>query len=307
MPRPATRAVHAPPLPGVADVRIRAADEVTAGKVQAAIAAAWATSGGSVYEDGRRYVQVDTRTPAPPRAEGGAVSAQGVDPAHTAHLRAGRRITAEEIALHVSAAAVLLLQVARAAETPAEAVEYAGVIEQLNETGRRLAEHGEKLSKVADITADRVPLAVDFGGYRCDPWGLDAVASDRQDYGGPATIPSVDQLLLLADLASGARKDFRDEPVPTRTWSQGMDQVPGRAAFESRAAFRRREAERNAAVAARTLELPCERCDAGPGQHCTTTTGRTAEQPHRNRAAEAARQVDDELNTLGAHPLARRV
>jgi len=58
-----TRREHPAPLPGTAHVRIVAADDETARKILNVLAAHFTTTDPADYSGGRRYLDVDTRTP----------------------------------------------------------------------------------------------------------------------------------------------------------------------------------------------------------------------------------------------------
>ncbi|MER8103268.1 hypothetical protein [Kitasatospora sp. NPDC094016] len=234
------------------------------------------------------------------------------DPADTAHLRAGRRITLEEIAGHVSSAAVLLRQIAYAAETPDAPVELADLIEDLRRTAKTLDGDAATAQRLAAITAGDLPLATRFDDGRA--WG----AAARQEENPapspntypPAVVPTYKQLLLLAHRGRQVPDDHpmaRWLRTETTTFPAGMDGVHF---VESRAAAERRAVEREAAIRAEVLLVACDNstCGQGEGQPCRTSTGRLTEQPHKGRLAEATRRVDERLDTLGPNiPVTRHV
>ncbi|MFJ4787588.1 hypothetical protein [Streptomyces sp. NPDC088794] len=214
-----------------------------------------------------------------------------------AHLMAGPRITVDELAVHCSAAAVWLDQLARAAETPATPVELADDIDSLRREARSLRERADRLHKVARIIEGDIPLATGFKDAG-DGWGAAALNTDREDYGGPAVIPTANQLLHLASIAP-----YSDS---TLTYPQGMDGVPNSLllSWESKTAQQRRAQERDAAVAQEVLRIACERCSAGSGEPCRTKNGRAAEQAHTSRQREAEANVDARIGWLGENPVA---
>lgn len=132
----------------------------------------------------------------------------------------GKRITVDELAVHLSAIDLRLRQLARAAESPDTPVELEPTIDSLRATARGVAETGERMAHLARIVAGDVPLAYTFCSG--DPWGAAALDTDREDYGGPAVIPTHAQLVRLAgdgDIKAGVGKE-------TTTWPEGMKDVP---------------------------------------------------------------------------------
>jgi hypothetical protein len=214
----------------------------------------------------------------------------------TSHLMAGPRITVDELAVHCSAAAVWIDQLARAAETPDTPVELADDIETMRREARTLRDRAERLHKVARIIEGDIPLATGF--LRGDGWGAAALNTGRPDFGGPAIIPTANQLLLLADTAKHSDS--------TLTYPQGMNGVPASLlkSWESKTAQERRAREREAAIAQEVLRLECERCEAGSGEPCRTKTGRAAEQAHTPRQREAEANVDARIGWIGDNPVA---
>ncbi|MFE2723940.1 hypothetical protein [Kitasatospora sp. NPDC059327] len=229
-----------------------------------------------------------------------AAAQTSTDPADTAHLRAGRRVTLEEITLHLSGAAVLLAQLAHAAETPAQPVELADLIEQLRRQAAELTAGAALAQRLTAITAGDVPLAATLpDGAR---WGAAARQEERREsYGGPAVVPTMRQLELLADRVAPSdpsapawrRERFGQERAVT-TFPAAM---AGVVFVESRAARARRTAEREKAIRVELLLTDCSspRCGAGRGEHCRTSTGRISEQPHKGRLDEARATVDARL------------
>ncbi|MFI8265507.1 hypothetical protein [Streptomyces sp. NPDC085665] len=94
-----------------------------------------------------------------------------------------------------------------------------------------------------------------------------ARGTDRQDYGGPAIIPTVWQLVRLAQDGKAAAVGGRE----TTTYPEAMAGIG--IGWESKAAAARRRRERDASVAVEVLRLPCEKCGASDGQQCTTAKG----------------------------------
>ncbi|AEM88962.1 zinc finger domain-containing protein [Streptomyces violaceusniger] len=230
------------------------------------------------------------------------------DESDTAHLREGASITLEEAALHLSAAKVLLLQVARALETPATAVELADEIDALRRQATDLSGRSETFMRLAAIVDGDVKVSATFPNG--DPWGTAARGSDREDFGGPAVIPTTRQLLWLADVAAQAGCDQEGVRLlpggyegGSTTYPQAMAGINHRM-WESRAAQIRRRRERDAAVAVEVLRITCERCTAGDGEHCRTNTGRISEKVHKSRQSAAEANVDARLGYLGDTPLA---
>jgi hypothetical protein len=283
------------PGDGQAEVRIMSADPDAADRIWEKTAAALGCPGTPrrrATRDGdgvRLYAVVD----APNRPLPGQ---QDATEASTSHLMAGDRITVDELAVHCSAAAVWLDQLARAAETPDTPVELADDIEAMRREAQTLRDRVQRLHRVARIIEGDVPLATGFPGG--DAWGAAALDTDREDFGGPAIIPTANQLLHLAYNAELA--------ASTRTYPEGMAGVPGSLlkSWESKAAQQRRARERDAAVRQEVLRIECERCGSGSGEPCRTKNGRAAEQAHTSRQREAEANVDARIGWIGENPVA---
>jgi hypothetical protein len=218
----------------------------------------------------------------------------------TAHLMDGQRITLEELAVHLSAIELRLRQLARAAETPDTPVELEPTIDTLRILAGQAREVGDRAGVLARIIDGDVPLATSFTSG--DPWGAAALDTDREDYGGPAVIPTQWQLLRLA----GDAKIKASAGEETTTWPKGMADVPRSVllSWESKTASARRRRERNAAVEKEVLFIDCEKCPAGEGEQCRTKTGWPAERPHTARRREAEARVDARLGYIGDNPVA---
>ncbi|MFB8314664.1 hypothetical protein ACFC5T_40100 [Streptomyces sp. NPDC055961] len=211
-------------------------------------------------------------------------------------LMAGKQITLDEMTVELAAIELRLRQLARAAEVPDTPVELADTIDSLRATARSVKETGERMGLLARVVAGDVPLARKFGGSD-DPWGVAARTSDREDFGGPAIVPTQWQLLKLAQDAK--RADARGEE--TTTYPEAMAGLG--IGWESKAASARRRRERDAAVAVEVLTIPCATCQAGDGEQCRTKKGWAAEQPHVGRQREAEAAVDARLGYLGDMPV----
>ncbi|MFG2162789.1 hypothetical protein [Streptomyces olivaceus] len=214
--------------------------------------------------------------------------------ADVAHLMTGKQITLDELAVEAAAMSLRLRQLARAAETPATPVELEPIIESLRHQSRQLGEIEEQLAALARIVEGDVPLAKTFMGSK-DPWGAAARGSDREDYGGPAVVPTGRQLLHLAHAVK------LSPDMETTTYPEAMGGM--RVIWESKAAQARRRRERDAAVAVEVLTLKCETCEVSSG-HCVTKNGRISERPHAKRQREAEATVDARLGFLGDNPVA---
>uniref|UniRef100_UPI003F499CD9 zinc finger domain-containing protein n=1 Tax=Streptomyces sp. CA-136453 TaxID=3240050 RepID=UPI003F499CD9 len=213
---------------------------------------------------------------------------------NTADLMAGKHITLDELATELSAIELRLRQLARAAEVPATPVELADIIDSLRSTAVTVREKGQHMGQLARIVDGEVPLATTFPTG--DPWGVAARTSDRQDFGGPAIVPTIWQLLKLA---TDAKRPGAGE---TTTYPEAMDGLG--IGWESKAASARRRRERNAAVAAEVLTLTCEKCGATDGEQCKTAKGWPADQAHVGRQRQAEANVDERLGYLGDNPVA---
>lgn len=211
----------------------------------------------------------------------------------TAHLMAGKNITLDELATELSAIELRLRQLARAAEVPASPVELADVIDSLRTSASNLRETSDRMGFLARIVDGDVPLATRFRDSD-DPWGVAARGTDRPGYGGPAIVPTVWQLLKLA-------QDAKRPGGETTTYPEAMDGIG--IGWESKAASARRRRERDAEVAREVLRKSCKTCDAGDGEQCHTKNGWPAEQPHVARLREAEATVDARLGYLDVNPV----
>ncbi|MEZ7005038.1 hypothetical protein [Streptomyces sp. AD55] len=214
----------------------------------------------------------------------------------TSHLREGDRITLDELAAHLSAVELRMRQLARAAEEPDTPVELEPTITSLRNLAGQTRELAERTADLTRIVEGDVPLSVGLGMQR-DPWGAAALDVDREDYGGPAIIPTQWQLLRLATDAG------RGE---TTTYPEAMAGVPRSIllSWESKAAADRRVRERAAAVQKEVLRIECTKCKAERGARCQTSSGWDAEQPHVGRLREARARVDARLGVVGDNPVA---
>ncbi len=213
----------------------------------------------------------------------------------TSAVMAGRTITLDELATELSAIELRLRQLARAAEVPATPVELADVIDSLRSTASTVREHADRMGLLARVVDGDVPLATTFPTG--DPWGVAARASDRIDFGGPAIVPTVWQLIKLAQDA----KRPGTSQTTTTTYPEAMDGLG--IGWESKAASARRRRERDAAVAREVLTLMCEKCGATDGEQCKTKTGWAADKAHVGRQRQAEANVDERLGYLGDNPV----
>lgn len=208
--------------------------------------------------------------------EMGGAQQESTNPAATAHLRTGERITLDELVVQLSAVGVWLRQLARAAETPAVPVELADWIQSWESTARSLDQYADQVRTVAESVEGDAPLATAFLGGK--PWGIEAVGQPRDEFGPAPVVLTVNQVWHL-------RQQAQMHPdQPTVTYREHIGPVEG---FESKHAAGRRAAERAAALREATLATACPRCQAAAGASCRTNTGRLSEQFHKPRTAAA--------------------
>ncbi|GAA4339640.1 hypothetical protein GCM10023086_74780 [Streptomyces venetus] len=186
-------------------------------------------------------------------------------------VQSGKRITLDELAVSLSAARLMLRKLARAAETPDTPVELSDTIKGLGRLADDVGREADHAAFLARVVVGDVPLAKTFKGE--DPWGTAARGTDREDFGGPAIIPTQRQLIHLAQQAKWALAHEGDE-ADTTTYPEAMEGVG--LGFESKEAQARRRRERDALVAREARLIPCERCAAGEGELCRTNNGRVA-------------------------------
>ncbi|MEV3853017.1 hypothetical protein AB0J38_01680 [Streptomyces sp. NPDC050095] len=213
---------------------------------------------------------------------------------NTADLMAGTHITLDELSAELSAIELRLRQLARAAEVPASPVELTDVIDSLRSTASAIRETGDRMGLLARIVNGDVPLSTRFRDSD-DPWGVAARGTDRPGFGGPAIVPTVWQLLKLA-------QDAKRPGGETTTYLAAMDGIG--IGWESKAASGRRRRERDAAVAVEVLLLTCEKCGAVGGEQCKTAKGWSADRAHVGRQRQAEANVDERLGALGDNPVA---
>lgn len=228
------------------------------------------------------------------------VRSQGVlqastDPASTGHLRAGERITLDELAVHLSALAVWTRQLSVAAERPAVPVELKEVCVELDGMADRLAERAEVIADVDRIITDRVPLAPTFSGH--EPWGARAAETAPGEYNKRLSIVLTHwQVRHLAEWQARSERQHPKSPAEADgiPYLDGLAGLPGLDSWESARAAERRARDRAKAIAEQTLRETCTSpgCNAGPSEHCRTKTGRLAEQSHTPRIRTATAVVD---------------
>ncbi|WP_181399512.1 MULTISPECIES: hypothetical protein [Streptomyces] len=151
-----------------------------------------------------------------------------------------------DAATKLSAVELRLRQLAWAAEVPATPVELAAVINSLRSTASTVREHVDRMGLLARILDGDVPLATIFPTG--DPWGVAARASERIDFGGPAIVPTVWQLIKpcsrdLSACSTGGSSGTGGRPPSTcadagpeslRQCSDGMMSVPYASMVASR-------------------------------------------------------------------------
>ncbi|MFG2986208.1 hypothetical protein ACGFYQ_33990 [Streptomyces sp. NPDC048258] len=211
-------------------------------------------------------------------------------------LTAGRNLSFDEFAAELGAIELRLRQLARAAETPATPVEVADAIDSLRSSASTVRELGQRMDLLARIVEGDVPLSTAFPTG--DPWGVAARGTDRTDFGGPAIVPTMWQLIRLAQDGKRAAAGGRE----TTTYPKAMAGIG--IGWESKAASARRRRERDAAVAVEVLRIACEKCSAGSGEQCRTAKGWASDRPHVGRQREAEATVDATLGYLGENPVA---
>ena len=228
------------------------------------------------------------------------------DPAATEHLRAGDRITLDELAVHLNAASVWLRQLAMAGETPDVPVDLgANLCNEVDHMAQRLEEAGQKVAELNTVIAGRSPLAPTLPDGA--PWGSRALdPSNAVTSRAPVVIPTMYQVLGLARWHQETRALVMPPPRPERqrtaspaapdgiAYLDGIADVPGLDGWESPRAAERRARERAAAIQVRARQEPCATCDAAPGDYCRTKTNRVAETFHRPRITAATKAVDEQ-------------
>lgn len=214
-------------------------------------------------------------------------------------VQAGKRITLDELAVGLSAVNLMLRKLARAAEVPDTPVELSDTIKSLRSLASSVEEHADRAEFLARVVEGDVPLAKVFsqGG---DPWGVAARGTDREDFGGPAIIPTQWQFIRLAQQAKFSVEQGKTEGLTT--YPEAMAGVG--IGWESKEAQARRQRERNAAVAREVLLIPCKGCSVGENEYCRTKNGRISEKAHAVRQREAEATVDARLGFLGDNPVA---
>ncbi|MFE9099792.1 zinc finger domain-containing protein [Actinomadura geliboluensis] len=226
------------------------------------------------------------------------------EPTATEHLRAGERITLDELAVHLNAAAVWLRQLAVAAETPAVPVDLGkNLSDELDHMARRLEEAGFDVGELDAVITSRTPLAPTLPDG--SPWGARAVDADASR-AKPVVIATMRQILGMARwhqqtrtlVELPARPQRQRTPSPAAPdgipYLDGIDGVPGLEQWESPRAAERRARARAAAIQVQARQTQCTTCDAAPGDPCRTKTNRVAETYHRPRVTAATAVIDQE-------------
>lgn len=210
-------------------------------------------------------------------------------PEDTAHLRAGDRITLEEFATELGAAAVWLRQLAVAGERPQVPVNLEAMLERLDSMARELTGFAEEVAETNAIIEEGRPLMRSFGS---EPWGAAAYGADpdRSQYGKRlSTVLSDRQIRALARPDSPWAADHAE---PGISYLDGLDGLPELHRWESPRAVKRRAREREERIQAETGRQPCPTCGAEPDRECRTKTKRVAQTPHEKRRAAAVAVVD---------------
>lgn len=225
------------------------------------------------------------------------------DPTVTGHLHAGERITLDELAVHLNAAAVWLRQLAIAAETPDVPVDLGkNLCDDLDSMARRLEEGGQHVGELDEVIASRAPLAPTLPDGAL--WGARAVDSDTSQRRMPVVVPTMWQVLGLARWHQETRAlvGLPARPERQRTASSaapdgiayldGIADVPGLENWEAPRAAERRARERAALIQVQARQEHCKTCRAEPSDLCRTRPGRGAETFHRPRIIAATKVVD---------------
>ncbi|MCQ0012764.1 zinc finger domain-containing protein [Actinomadura madurae] len=166
-----------------------------------------------------------------------------------------------------------------------------------------LEEHGQNVGELDAVIASRAPLAPTLPDGA--PWGARAVDADTPQRIKPVVIPTMHQVLGLARWHQGTRALVTLPPRPERqrpaspaapdgiAYLDGIADVPGLDAWESPRGGERRARERAALIQVQARQEHCTTCNAAPGDHCRTKTGRVAETFHRPRITAATAVVDE--------------
>lgn len=209
------------------------------------------------------------------------------------HLFNGPRISLDELAVQLNAAAVWLRDLAIAAERPDVPVELGdNVCQRLASLGDELARLGTDVAETDQIISEDRPLKPFLSMHGCEPWGSRAHAEDPAVWGKRlSTVLSMRQILMLA------RQD--EEPwrnnEPGISYLDGIKDLPGIEEWVSKRAADRLARVRDAAIQAQAKQERCTTCEAVAGTWCRTKNGRVAESFHRPRLKAATTIVDEHL------------
>ncbi|MFD9948823.1 hypothetical protein ACFWYW_46770 [Nonomuraea sp. NPDC059023] len=219
----------------------------------------------------------------------------GVIPADpdTRYLHHGDRITLDELAVHLSAAARWLDHLAIAAEKPAVPIELGdNVCDRLTALSRELGQLGADIGKVDEIITEQRPLAPYLSMHGREPWGSRAHGEEPAKYG-----KRLSTILSLRQIERLARHD--EEPwanhEPGIPYLEGIKDLPGLEEWESKRAADRLARARHAAIDAQAKEELCTTCQAKPGSWCRTKNGFVADTFHKPRTRAATAVVDELL------------
>jgi hypothetical protein len=215
------------------------------------------------------------------------------DDPQTTHLFHGDRITLDELAVHLNAAAVWLRDLAIAAEKPAIPVELGdNLCERLTTLSDELARLGKDVAETDTIISEHRPLKPYLSMHKREPWGYRAHGEDPATWGKRlSTVLSMRQILMLA----------REDPEPWGnhepgiSYREGIKDLPGIEEWVSKRAADRMARARTAAIQTQAHRERCDTCQAPAGTSCRTKNGHVAESFHQPRLKAATAVVDEAL------------
>jgi hypothetical protein len=187
----------------------------------------------------------------------------------TRYLYNSDRISLDELAVHLNAAACWLRHLSIAAERPDVPIELGdNLCARLQTLGEELARFSEDVAQTDQIITDGRPLKPFLSMHGREPWGSRAQAEDPTEWGKRlSTVLSMRQILMLG------RED--EEPwrnsEPGIAYWDGIKDLPGLEEWVSKRAAERLARDRAAAIDAQAKQEPCSTCQAIAGTRTVTS------------------------------------
>jgi hypothetical protein len=162
----------------------------------------------------RKTAPVTHHTTVPPSEANDEVGSLIAEDPQTHYLFTGDRMSLDELAVHLNAAALWLRDLAIAAEQPDVPVELGdNLCERLAILSDELARFGDDIAETDTIISEHRPLKPYLSMHKREPWGSRAHGEDPATWGKRlSTVLSMRQILMLA----------REDEEPWRNHEPGI-------------------------------------------------------------------------------------